>query len=105
MENPHEDTYSRETVGSEVGLSSTTRWVKAKERQVQFQREREEAARERREGRMVGKLTPSLAEKLRSCNVAQLKRVKKRPLTPTLDTNRTSHTPVYLHLEHPSGVP
>src|ERR1019366_3588617 len=28
-----------------------------------------------------------------------------RSLTPALDTNRTPYTPVYLHLEHPSGVP
>jgi hypothetical protein len=28
-----------------------------------------------------------------------------RTLTPALDTNRPTHTPVYLHLEHPSGVP
>ena len=26
-------------------------------------------------------------------------------LTPALNTNRTPYTPVYLHLEHPSGVP
>jgi hypothetical protein len=28
-----------------------------------------------------------------------------RSLTPALNTNRTPYTPVYLHLEHPSGVP
>ena len=28
-----------------------------------------------------------------------------RSLTPALNTNRTTHTPIYLHLEHPSGVP
>ena len=28
-----------------------------------------------------------------------------RSLTPALNTNRTTYTPVYLHLEHPSGVP
>jgi hypothetical protein len=28
-----------------------------------------------------------------------------RPLTPALNTNRPPHTPVYLHLVHPSGVP
>ena len=27
-----------------------------------------------------------------------------RSLTPALNTNRTPHTSVYLHLEHPSGV-
>jgi hypothetical protein len=26
-------------------------------------------------------------------------------LTPALNTNRPPYTPVYLHLEHPSGVP
>jgi Predicted membrane protein (DUF2339) len=28
-----------------------------------------------------------------------------RSLTPSLDTNRTTYTTVFLHLEHPSGVP
>ncbi len=28
-----------------------------------------------------------------------------RTLTPALDTNSPTYTPVYLHLEHPSGVP
>ena len=28
-----------------------------------------------------------------------------RSLTPALYTNRLPYTPVYLHLEHPSGVP
>src|ERR1019366_4430302 len=28
-----------------------------------------------------------------------------RSLTPALDTNRPPYTPVYFHLEHPSGVP
>ncbi len=28
-----------------------------------------------------------------------------RLLTPALNTNRTTYTPVYLHLKHPSGVP
>ncbi len=35
----------------------------------------------------------------------QPKLLRYRSLTPALNTNRTPYTPVYLHLEHPSGVP
>jgi hypothetical protein len=28
-----------------------------------------------------------------------------RSLTPALNTNRPTYTPIYLHLKHPSGVP
>ncbi len=28
-----------------------------------------------------------------------------RSLTPALNSNRTTYPPIYLHLEHPSGVP
>jgi hypothetical protein len=51
--------------------------ARSKELQVRWQQEREEQAAERRAGRLVGKLSHGLREKLRSCNPGQLKRVKK----------------------------
>ena len=43
-----------------------------------YEEEREEARRKRRTGRPKGELTDSLVEKLRNCNILQLRNVKKR---------------------------
>lgn len=43
-----------------------------------YEVEREEARRKRRAGRPKGELTDSLVEKLRNCNILQLRNVKKR---------------------------
>lgn len=43
-----------------------------------YEEEREEAKRKRQAGRPKGELTDSLVEKLRHCNILQLRNVKKR---------------------------
>jgi len=48
---------------------------------------------------------PSVLQHLPYRLPRQTKITGYRSLTPALDTNRMPDTPVYLHLEHPSGVP
>jgi hypothetical protein len=50
---------------------------RARARLAEIQREKEERARERREGRKHGELSRSLEEKIEACNPKQLKRVIK----------------------------
>jgi len=51
-------------------------WLdRARQRSDEFQRYEEERTRERREGRLLGKLTAGLKDKLRNCNPQQLRNV------------------------------
>jgi hypothetical protein len=62
----------------------------AQARLALYEQERAEAQKKRRAGRPKGELTHSLIEKLRDCNVLQLKNVKKRC---DREIERQSHAP------------
>jgi hypothetical protein len=70
-------TESRSAVSSieEVDLNSTARW--ARDRLAEHEKQREQDKLERQQGRLQGRPTKSLVEKLRACNIDQLKYAKK----------------------------
>ena len=75
MEKSSAESRSADSPVEEVDLNPTARW--ARERLAEHEKQREQDKLERQQGRLRGQLTHGLVEKLRACNVEQLKRAKK----------------------------